>query len=370
MNTKLTLSRRSVCLGITSATVLGSLNQVAQQVSATESKLADPVAAAAATKARALLDALDEKQKRRIQIEFDDDRRLTWHFVPLPARKGLELRAMTDEQIEKAIQLLSAVVSEYGFERSTQTMSYEHIILQHEGPARAEVRDVKKYNFAIFGEPSNEGSWGLSIEGHHISLNYTFVDGKVVDSTPQFFGVNPAKADKDYTVPSLVELGTEFVVKKGARLLGPEEDAGFAMLEALSEQQRSKAITSDQCPADILWGGVSQPKKIETIGIPASELTEAQMEQLWNLINALQCAMPASVIEERNKIIKDSDVSQVWFSWAGANVRDKQHYFRVHGPTFFAEYCNFQADSAGNTPNHIHCVWRDLTGDFNVELST
>jgi hypothetical protein len=30
------------------------------------------------------------------------------------------------------------------------------------------------------------------------------------------------------------------------------------------------------------------------------------------------------------------------------------------------EFCNVQPDAEGNPANHIHCVWRDRTGDFDL----
>ena len=36
------------------------------------------------------------------------------------------------------------------------------------------------------------GTWGYRFEGHHVSLNYAIVDGKIA-SSPSFFGSNPAQ---------------------------------------------------------------------------------------------------------------------------------------------------------------------------------
>ena len=46
----------------------------------------------------------------------------------------------------------------------------------------------------------------------------------------------------------------------------------------------------------------------------------------------------------------------------------EQHFFRIQGPSFIAELCNYQTDPEGTAANHIHSVWRDLTGDFNLPL--
>ena len=77
-------------------------------------------------------------------------------------------------------------------------MSLEEVLyLLEEGDReeRRAKRDPQKYYISIFGEPSDSGKWGWRVEGHHISLNYTIKDGKVVSSTPEFFGANPAFID-------------------------------------------------------------------------------------------------------------------------------------------------------------------------------
>ena len=42
----------------------------------------------------------------------------------------------------------------------------------------------------------------------------------------------------------------------------------------------------------------------------------------------------------------------------------KGHSYRLEGPSFVVEFVNVQPDAEGNPANHIHCVWRDKTGDF------
>ena len=72
--------------------------------------------------------------------------------------------------------------------------------------------------------------WGWRFEGHHLSLNFTLAGDKMAVDTPSFFGANPA------TVPS--------GAKKGLRALGEEHDAGWALLESLSEAQRARRCSS------------------------------------------------------------------------------------------------------------------------------
>ena len=56
------------------------------------------------------------------------------------------------------------------------------------------------------------------------------------------------------------------------------------------------------------------------------------------------------------------------FAWAGATKPGVGHYYRVQGPTFLIEFVNVQPDAAGNIANHIHCVWRDMRGDFGIPI--
>ena len=66
------------------------------------------------------------------------------------------------------------------------------------------------------------------------------------------------------------------------------------------------------------------------------------------------------------KKIKAAGMDKIHFGWAGSMKKGVAYYYRVQGPSFLIEFVNTQADAAGNPANHIHCVWRDLTGDFDL----
>src|SRR3989442_5913009 len=99
------------------------------------------------------------------------------------------------------------------------------------------VRDPERYYFAVFGTPSTRTTWGWRVEGHHVSLHFTLVDGSLIAGAPSFFGANPAE----------VRDGP----KKGTRVLGPEEDVARALVESLDASQRERAIISTAAPNDI-----------------------------------------------------------------------------------------------------------------------
>ncbi len=317
----------------------------------------------------AFLNLLTDAQRASAQIDFKDHKRIEWHFIPMETRKGLALREMNDPQMIAAVQILKHVLSESGYRRSLDIMGYESILLELEGPTQAKRRDYKKFYFAIYGNPSPDGSWGLSVEGHHLSLNFTLRGDSIVDSTPQFFGVNPADLKRDFEIPDVSKPGTMVTFQKGTRLLKREEDAGFELLHSLDESQRDKAIYSKECPDDIQWPGEPQPKTAEPVGIRASQLKEHQLVKLQSVIDAFLANMSADVVHMRRQEIANAGRDRIHFGWAGGMQPGEPHFFRLLGPTFIAELCNFQTDPERNVANHIHSIWRDMTGDFDLPIS-
>ena len=83
----------------------------------------------------------------------------------------------------------------------------------------------KNYFVAIFGNPAVDSAWAFKLEGHHLSLNFTFVNRKLT-VTPMFEGTDPA----EYPVGEYA----------GWRVLGMEEDFGMKLLNSLTRDQSKK----------------------------------------------------------------------------------------------------------------------------------
>ena len=320
--------------------------------------------------AKRYVETLSAEQKQIAVLDFEDKKRTEWHFIPMETRKGLPLRDMNEAQRAAAIAILKQVLSPIGFQRTIEIMDYEAILLELEGPTAAKRRDYTKYYFTLYGQPSESNNWGLSVEGHHLSINFTFEKGVIVDSTPQFFGVNPAGLRKDFKTPDITKSGATVEFKKGKRLLAAEEDAGFELLKSLNAQQLTQAIYDKECPDDIQWAGEPQPQLSGKVGIAAKDLDASQQKKLIAILDAFTVHVPGEVIKQRMDLIKSSGVDQIYFGWAGETKMEGQHFFRIHGPTFIVELCNFQKDPEGNIANHIHSIWRDMTGDFNLAIAS
>jgi hypothetical protein len=309
--------------------------------------------------AQQFLSSLDDAGKAKTQVPFDDQRRVAWHFVPMPTRKGLQIKEMTDAQRKTAHVLLSSALSEAGYGKAQTIMALESILRALEQDRKdSPIRDPERYYFTIFGDPGPESKWGFSVEGHHLSLNFVVDKNRVVSHTPAFFGANPA------IVQSEVGVGP----KRGTRVLAQEELLAFELINSLGDDTRKQAIISDKAPHDLRAAGEAQPPQSTPEGVSAANLSVEQQETLRKLIAVYVANMPQEIATARIEEIQKAGFEKIHFAWAGALKPGIGHYYRVQGPTFLIEFVNTQPDSAGNPANHIHSVWRDMQGDFAIPI--
>jgi hypothetical protein len=311
--------------------------------------------------ASTLVASLTPEQRQQAAFAFEAEERLHWHFIPTEMfpRKGLTIKQMTEAQRKLAHDLLKAGLSQRGYLTATSIMDLETVLGGLEAAERASapqpprgaplVRDPERYFFSIFGTPSAKDTWGWRVEGHHVSLHFTVVNGALVAGSPSFFGSNPAE----------VRDGP----KKGLRILGAEEDAARALLQALDASERARAIISRDAPGDMLTMAEVDIKPLTPSGVLAGELNAPQRDLLMKLIDVYTGYMAPDIAADRTARLKKAGVEKIGFAWAGDTERGRKHYYRVQGPTFLVEYDNTQNDA-----NHIHSVWRDFEGDFGRDL--
>lgn len=303
----------------------------------------------------------DEQRAIALVADYNAAQRLEWHFIPKPTRKGLQLRDMTAEQRQAAAALLRAALSQVGYDKSSQIMELEtilHIVENKRGTNRF-ARDPLRYYVTVFGKPSAEGRWGLSFEGHHLSLNFVVDKQQVISSTPTFLGSNPA------VVKDAVEGGAPV----GTRVLAKEELLAFELLGSLNDEQRKEAIIAAEAPSDIRAAGDAQPPQTPAAGIAYAKLNAAQQALLHQLIVVYADNVPAELRDQRLAAIEAAGRASIHFAWAGASKPGVGHYYRIQGPSFLIELVNTQPDPAGNPANHIHSVWRDMKGDFALPVA-
>ena len=274
-----------------------------------------PTMAKAAT---SFLAALDSDKRAKAGLPFNSEERLNWYFVPRE-RQGVPIKQMSSEERRAALTLLRSGLSAKGFTKVDTILHLEEVLAVIEGSAH---RDPELYYFTVFGKPSEQGAWGWRYEGHHASLNWTVVDGKLVASTPQFLGANPAE----------VRDGPQ----KGTRALAAEEDLGRALVKSLSADQGAQAVLSKDAPRDILTSNSREAAIQEDKGISFGKLTQEQQGLLLSLIEEYASTQPLAQAQARLARVKAA-LPTVKFAWMGGIEKGQDHYYRIQGSTFLIE---------------------------------
>jgi hypothetical protein len=297
--------------------------------------------------ARAFLDSLSKEQLQKVQHDFNDLSREDWHFFPVAMlpRGGVSLKSLDRAQQSLLRPLLQHYLSESGYDKTMRIINLENVLSLLENNPK--FRDAGLYHINFYGQPE-DAVWAWSFEGHHVSLNFTDINGKI-SMVPRFLGANPAE------VPS--------GPNKGERVLAAEEDLAFALLNALSPEQRQKAVFQEYSLWDLATSTSSQVGALKTVGIAHKALNKKQQTMLMAIVNEYVNTMPKPIAQERLQRIAEEDLNDIHFGWAGAMEKGKPHYYRIQGKTFLVEFDNTQ-----NNANHIHTVWRDFDGDFGRDL--
>jgi len=296
--------------------------------------------------AKAFLASLTPQQRAQATFQFTDQERFDWHYIP-KERKGLSLHEMTAEQKQLAHALLAAGLSQRGYIKAVSIMSLDEVLKVLED-GKGPMRDPEGYFFTVFGEPSATGTWGYRIEGHHLSQNFTIVNGKLQGS-PSFFGTNPAQILEGQ--------------RKGLRVLAREEDLGRQLVKSLTADQKKIAIVSQDAPKEIITEASRKAAlNGQPSGLPAAKMTAPQRAIFQSLLDEYCQNMTDQIDQTREDQIKKAG-ENIYFAWAGGEEPGQGHYYRVQAPSFMLEFDNTQ-DHA----NHIHSVWRDFDGDFGQDL--
>ena len=299
--------------------------------------------------AQEFLAVSDDEKRSKIMLDFSDkSERTNWHYIPRD-RLGLPLRDMDSLELKCAKKLIQLGVSPKGFEKVETIISLESILREIEGPTGKFSRDPQLYYLSIFGVPGGSQTWGWRFEGHHVSINHTLVDDKIVGPTPLFFGSNPAH----------VRHGE----RAGLRALKEEEDLGRQLFHELDGSQQDEALVSSEAPPDILTTNAPFLRgEVRPEGLSVAQMTMGQCEILKALVDVYVGRLPKVCAEATSRNIGEMGWEGVCFAWAGSGELGQAHYYRIQSQQYLAEYDNTQNDA-----NHIHAVWRDAQNDFGED---
>jgi hypothetical protein len=320
--------------------------------------------------------------------EAAEAERTTWFYTPTD-HGGLTFARQAPAQYRQVMRLLSTGLSEAGYNTVAAIIGLENVLDRVEDFSilwgRERSRDPNMYYLRVFGEPGGTEPWGWRFGGHHVSLNFLVVDGRVAATTPLFLGADPASSPL---------LGGQTL-----RPLAAAEDLARELVRSLSPEAAERAILLPRPPYDVVAGNSPRvddriltrrqlwrpeqmvPDRADTPhtllddderravslkgpfkGVPGSELDAVQRELLRALLGTYLSRV-AEGISPLSRYDDPARLDEVHFAWAGSTEPGEAHYYRVHGPRLLVEWTKVHRDA-----NHAHAVWRDPDTDFGGDV--
>ncbi len=311
--------------------------------------------------ADAFLAALTPEQRKKTTFAVDDNEWRKWMNQHFYVRQGVSFLEMAEPQREAGLALLRAALSARGLKQTRDIMRLNHTLGELNGNDFEQYGEWR-YHLTVMGKPSPTEPWGFQFDGHHAIINY-FVLGDQVVMSPFFAGSEP-----------VIATAGKF---KGTSVLQDEQNRGLAFVNALDADQRTRAIlSSEKTRNNNLTEAWKDNAVVPQAGIMASDLSDAQRQQLVNLI-----ALYVGNMDDGHAKVKMSDVqryiAQTSFAWAGGTLPDSLFYYRIQNPVVLIEFdhqlpANLRQLAANpNVPNHehIHVVVRTPNGnDYGKDL--
>jgi hypothetical protein len=317
----------------------------------------EPVRKAAA----AFLASLTEPQRAKTVFPLDDPEWRKWMNQHFYLRQGVSFQEMTEPQREAAFGLLHAGLSAKGLQLTRDIMRLNHTL-----------GELNKNNFEEYGEwlywitvmgtPSDKEPWGWQLDGHHAIINY-FVVGDQVVMTPLFVGSEPVIAYEGKY--------------KGVSILQDEQKKGLALIHALPEAQRKKAILEVSKTGNNNLGEAFKDNLVlDYSGVRATELGPKQKDQLLDLIGEYVGNMKEGHAKVKMEEVR-RHLDNTWFAWIGGTEPKSVFYYRIHSPVILIEFDHqlpvglrhLAADPKAPNREHIHCVVRTPNGnDYGKDL--
>ena len=262
-----------------------------------------------------------------LQLPFNDTLRTHWERLP-GQRLGLKLSHFTQAQKIALHELLRSCLSTQGYLTVTAVMFNEDIQQKFEPNLGR-----NEYWVEVFGNPSSTGFWSWKLEGHHLSLNFTFDGNHMISNSPFLMSTNPANSITDSARAGLV-------------ILFKEEEMGRQLVNSLTPEQLIKGYSSRK-KTDIVYS--EQNKKdivVPDEGIYFNELNKQQQQFLQQLVAEYFANFNAGELPSVSAFCN----KKLRFFYVDSREKGKPPYYRFENGKQIIEYENYD--------NHIHCFWR------------
>jgi len=334
--------------------------------------------------ANAFLATLSDADRAKVTFDFNSTQKSAgWSNLPsgIFQRNGLRLGDLTAPQRDAAMATLAAALSNSGYQKVTDIMNGDEV-LKNQGGGRTGGRPgapggggpptgapggggppgapggggrggrgggivfgSDEYFIAFVGAPSATNPWMLQFGGHHLAINLTIVGSDNV-MTPSLPAAQPAR----YVLNG-----------QTVRPLGNENDKGFALINALDDNQKKQAILNYQV-RDLVLGPGNDGKVIQPEGMLASAMNAKQQQMLLDIAHEW-----VGILNDEGDTAKMAEIKanlpKTYFAWSGSTTNGELAYYRIQGPTVVIEYAPQQGDL-----DHIHTIYRDPTNDYGARL--
>jgi hypothetical protein len=305
--------------------------------------------------ARSFLSALTAEQRKLVTFEIGDEAWRKWSNIhPWLMRHGICLADLDGHQREAALALMRQAMSAAGYQSARDIMRLNEHALEITG--KPEEYSEWFYWISLFGKPAPDAAWGWQIDGHYLNVN-CFMLGDQLVLTPHFMGSEPVLA--------------RFGKYKGTRVFAAEEEQGYALMRALSSEERGRATISKDLPSELFTAAFNDNRRIDPAGIRYDELSAEGRERLETLLATSVGRIRPGHAEIRYAEVK-RHLRDTHFAWVGRFDDASPFYYRILSPVILVEFDHQSGIIFNNdTPSrdHIHTVVRTPNGnDYGKDL--
>lgn len=311
--------------------------------------------------ASAFLGALTEEQRKKTTFPVDDPEWRKWMNQHFYVRQGVSFVEMNDAQRDAAYSMMGAAMSPRGVKLARDIMHLNTTLAELNNNDFDQYGEGRYY-ITMMGAPSKREPWGWQIDGHHLIVNY-FVLGDQVVMTPLFVGSEPVIARTGKYA--------------GTSILQAEQGKGLAMIRALDDAQRAKAVIKTSKTANNNVGEAFKDNVVlDYAGIQGSQLNAKQKDQLLALAGEYIANMDAGHAKVKLEEVR-RHLDRTYFAWIGGTADDSVFYYRIHSPVILIEFDHqlpvgirhLAKDPKSPNREHVHVVVRTPNGnDYGKDL--
>ena len=282
-NTSLTFCSLLLTASLLSAAPVGKYPSLPSKVLSNykPKPVSDHSPEALAKSANTFLSSLNNELKAQAALPYKSKEKAKWTNVPPRGPQGgVRLGDLNESQIKKALDLLSTVLSEQGYNKAINIPLADDRLLRN-GQRRPGF-GAEDYWLAIFGDPSAKKPWGLQFDGHHIAINLAF-HGNRMSMSPTFIGTQPRE----------FQLGDNKIIP-----MASEAPSGLKLHNSLNDEQKKKATIGSK-RANLIAAAGRDGFVPDQIGISCKGFNEAQRKALFDVIKVYIGDLPQPFLKNR-----------------------------------------------------------------------